>query len=299
MSVAPRGWTRAVVSSRTVSWSRTVAVISLLVVAPRPTLAQQRPLLTEDPEPIGAGRVMIEGGFEVADSQKYPVSGLEGTLYRVPSLGASVGISSIAELQFDGDLFDVLSIDRRKPAPLSNLVTAQGTQTHDNGDLVIGTKVRLLAEGVGHPALALRFATKLPSASNESGLGTDTMDFYGSLLIGKTVRSLRIVGNGGFAIMPDPVVGNRQNDLITYGLSLARALTNTSELVGEVNGRASTRGDATFPGTETRGQVAFGARYTSGSGRVDGKVFLGLMDVDPRVGFSVGFTYVFNAFTLP
>jgi len=285
--------------ARAVAWSRTILLLGLLVAAARPAAAQQRPLLTEDPEPIGAGRVMIEGGFEVADSQKYPASGLEGTLFRVPSLGVSVGISSIAEVQFDGDLFDVLSIDKRNPAPLSDLVTAQGTQTHDNGDLVIGTKVRLLAEGVGHPALALRLATKLPSASNESGLGTDTMDFYGSLLIGKTVQSLRIVANGGFGIMPDPVVGNRQNDVITYGLSLARALTNASEIVGEVNGRVSTRDSGPFPGTETRGQVAFGARYTSGSGRVDGKVFLGLMDVDPRIGFSVGFTYVFNAFTLP
>ena len=286
-------WMRAVV------WGRTVVLMGVLAIAVRPAAAQQRPLLTEDPEPIGPGRVMIEGGFEVADSQKYPVSGLEGTLFRIPTLGVSVGISSIAELQLDGDLVDVLSVDKRSPAPLSNLVTFQGDHTHDNGDLVVGTKVRMLAEGVGHPAIALRLATKLPNASNESGLGTDTMDFYASLLIGKTVRSLRIVANGGFAIMPDPVVGNRQNDVITYGLSLARALTNTSELVGEVNGRASTRGDETFPGTETRGQVAFGARYTSGSGRIDGKVFLGLMEVDARVGFSVGFTYVFNAFTLP
>ena len=28
--------------------------------------AQQRPLVTEDPEPIGAGRVLIEGGIDYA-----------------------------------------------------------------------------------------------------------------------------------------------------------------------------------------------------------------------------------------
>ena len=41
--------------------------------------AQQRPLVTEDPEPIGAGRVLIEGGLDVAHNEQYPVSGLKGT----------------------------------------------------------------------------------------------------------------------------------------------------------------------------------------------------------------------------
>src|SRR5205085_8682923 len=29
-----------------------------------PCFAQQRPLLTEDPEPIGAGRILVEGGLD-------------------------------------------------------------------------------------------------------------------------------------------------------------------------------------------------------------------------------------------
>ncbi len=269
------------------------------VVTARPALAQQRPIITEDPEPIGAGRMLIEGGFDAARAQKYPASGLEGKLFRVGTLGLSVGISSIAELQIDGSLFDRLAITKRNPAPLARLVTATGNSTHDIGDLVIGTKIRLVAESVGHPALAVRFATKLPNASNESGLGLDTTEFYGSLLLGKTVQSIRVVANGGFGILPDPVVGYRQNDVVTYGLSLARAVTDRSEIVGEVNGRVSTRESDPFPGTETRGQAAVGGRYTRGPVRFDGKLFFGLHDVDPRIGFSVGFTYVFNAFQLP
>ena len=164
------------------------------------------------------------------------------------SLGVSVGLSPIAELQFDASLFDTLLISKRNAAPLSSLLTVVGDSTHDTSDLVIGTKVRILAEGVGHPAVGLRLATKLPNASNESGLGTDTTDFYASLLIGKTVQSIRIVANGGLGILPDPVVGNRQNDVVTYALSLARAVTNQSELVGEVNGRVSTRNGRSLPG---------------------------------------------------
>src|SRR5256885_15016012 len=66
----------------------------------RPAAAQQRPLSTEDPEPIGAGRVLIEGGIDYAHDQHFPVSGLEGNLWRLPILGTSVRISPIAELQF-------------------------------------------------------------------------------------------------------------------------------------------------------------------------------------------------------
>jgi hypothetical protein len=94
-------------------------------------------------------------------------------------------------------------------------------------------------------------------------------------------------------------VGHRQNDVVTYGLSLARAVTNESEVVGEVNGRISTREGGAYPGTETRGQAALGGRYTKGPIRFDGKIFFGLQDVDARIGFGVGFTYVFNAFQVP
>lgn len=280
-------------------WGVTAGVLAALL-STSVARAQQRPLVTEDPEPIGTGRVLLEGGLEVARSQKYPASGLEGKLIRLPMVGVSVGISSIAELQLDMPLYDRLSISKRSAsAPLASLVTAAGTSTADSGDLVIGTKIRMLAEGVGHPAVAIRFATKLPNASNESGLGLDTTDFLASLLVAKTVQSIRVVANGGFAILPDPTSGNRQNDVMTYGLSLARALTNESEVVGEVNGRISTRSGGAFPGTESRGLAAIGARYTKGPIRFDGKLFFGLQDVDPRIGFGVGLTYVFNAFTVP
>jgi hypothetical protein len=33
--------------------------------------------------------------------------------------------------------------------------------------------------------------------------------------------------------------------------------------------------------------------------RFDGKVFVGLKDIDPRLGFSAGFTYVFSAVRVP
>jgi len=274
-----------------------VCIVAVLIA--HPVSAQQRPLITEDPEPIGAGRVLVEGGIDYAHNIEYPVSGLKGDLWRVPSIGVSVGLSSIAELQIDGAPYDRLQINERRTAPLSSLVTAMGTTTHDVADLIVATKIRLMAEASGRPAIGIRFATKLPNASNESGLGLDTTDFYVSLLGAKTVQSIRVVGNLGVGILADPTDGNRQNDVLTYGLSFARAITQQTEVVGEVNGRASTRSSGPLPGTESRGILKLGGRYTRGPIRFDAGVFLGLTTVDPTIGFTTGFTYVFNAFTIP
>jgi hypothetical protein len=275
------------------------AVLALSAVA-GPVSAQQRPLVTEDPEPVGAGRILIEGGLDYALNQQYPVSGLEGTLLRVPTIGLSFGISSIAELQIDGGLFDTLTIKKRdESAPLASELTATGASTHDVSDIVVGTKIRLMTEAAGRPALGVRFATKLPNASNESGLGLDTTDFYMSLLGAKTVQSIRVVGNLGVGILADPTLGHRQNDVLAYGLSFARAMTQAAELVGELNGRISTRGGDAFPGTESRGLLKLGGRYTRGPVRLDAGVFFGLTTIDPTIAFTTGFTYVFNGFTVP
>ena len=277
-----------------------LAVSLALLFWTNTALAQQRPLVTEDPEPIGAGRILVEGGVDGARDQRYPTSGLRGTLWRIATIGLSFGLSSIAEFQIDGGVHDHLSIGSRDPsAPLASLVTATGTSTGSVEDTIVGTKIRLLSETTGRPAIGLRFATKLPNASNESGLGTDTMDFYGSVLGAKTVQSVRMVVNLGGAILSDPTSGNRQNDVFTYGASFARAMTQQSEIVGEVNGRLSTRSGGPFPGTESRGLLKFGGRFTQGPVRLDAGVFFGLTTIDPSIGFTAGFTYVFNAFTVP
>jgi hypothetical protein len=280
--------------------TRAIALVALVTLAPITASAQQRPLVTEDPETIGAGRVLLETGLDYGRGVEYPVSGLTGQLLRVPLIGVSVGISSIAEIQFDGGLYNRLAITERNPAaPLAHLVTAAGDSTSSVEDLVVATKVRMLGETPGRPAVGLRFATRLPNASNESGIGLDTTDFTASLLVGKTVRSVRTVVNGGFGILGDPVVGNRQADVITYGVSLARAQTQAAEVVGEVNGRYDTRDDEPDRPSSTRGAVRLGARYTIGGWRGDAAVVVGLTGRDPGIGFAAGFTYVFNAFQIP
>ncbi len=274
------------------------AALFVLVLASAAS-AQQRPLVTEDPETVGSGLILFEGGFDVSQDVFYPASGLQGNLLRLPTLGLSFGVSSIAEVQLDGGLYNRLAVKSRRDAPLSHLLDFSGDTTHDVEDIVIGTKIRVLSETPGRPAIGLRFATKLPNASNESGLGLDTTDFVFSALLGKTVRSIRFVGNAGLGILADPVDGNRQNDVFAYGFSIARAVQQGLEVVGEINGRLNTRGGTPPVGTESRGAMRLGGRFTKSTVRADVGLIFGMTSRDPSIGLTAGVTWVFKGFTVP
>ncbi|MGH9408304.1 MAG: hypothetical protein ACRD1V_02490 [Vicinamibacterales bacterium] len=273
-------------------------LVAALMTAAIPAAAQQRPLLTQDPETVGSGVVLVEGGLTYGHSIFFPASGLQGNLLQMPLVGVSVGVSSIAEVQLDGGPYDRLSITNRADAPLSSVVTATGNTTHDVDDLVFATKIRVLSENPGRPSIGLRFATKLPNASNESGLGLDTTDFHVQGLVGKTVQSVRIVGNIGLAILGDPTRPNNQNDDLDYGVSVARAVQQGVEVVGEINGRASTRSGVAPPGTESRAELRIGGRLTRGTVRLDAGLILGMTSSDPSFGLTAGATWVFKAFTV-
>jgi hypothetical protein len=266
------------------------------------SFAQQRPLVTEDPETIGTGNVLIEAGFDVERGIELPVFGLEGNLLRLPTVGVSFGFSSILELQIDGGFYNRLNItEPREVAPLSPLVES-GDSTTDIQDLVVATKIRLVSEAPGRPGFGIRLATKLPFAGNDSGLGLETMDFHATALVGKTTRSVRVVGNAGIGLLSDPLIGNEQDLAFLYGASVARALREGLEFVTEINGRVSS-GERDTPagpqptGTESRSALRIGSRFTRGTVRVDGGLIVGLTSRDPAIGFTAGVTYVFKGFT--
>jgi hypothetical protein len=274
------------------------AILGLFLAA-SVALAQSRPLATEDPETVPEGNILFEAGFDYAHGAVYPASGLVGNLKRIGTFGFSFGVSPIAEIQLDGGVRNILAITSRNPdAPLANMLEVPGDSTSDFEDLSIGAKVRFADETMTRPSMAIRFSTRLPDASNESGLGMDTTDFHFGFAIGKTVQSVRIVGNFGFGILPDPVRGDRQNDTLEYGLSIARAVKPGVELVGELNGRKNTRNGEPPIGTESRSALRLGARLTERTVRIDGALMLGITEFDPSWGVTGGVTWVFHAFNV-
>jgi hypothetical protein len=269
----------------------------MLVLGAEPASAQQRPLVTEDPETIGAGRVLIEGGIDYGRDVEVPIYGLEGNLWQMPSLGVSFGLGWITELQFDSGV-SRLDVTERHAGPLSDDLDFAGDSTTALRDIVVATKVRLLEEKQGRPSIGVRFATKLPNASNETGLGTDMTDFAATLLVGKTVQSVRVVGNLGFAILGDPTRTATQHDPLLYSVSIARALTNAAEVVGELEGRWLPSDDDA-PAAENAATLRGGVRYTFRTVRLDAGLIVGLTDVNPSFGLTAGATWVFDAFRAP
>ena len=265
-----------------------------------PARAQQRPLITEDPETIGAGRLLIEAGVDYERDVFLPVSGLRGDVLTVPTVGLSVGVSSIAEIQVDGGFYQKMNIKARTPAPFSSIldIPPDATSTSDVEDLSIGAKIRFLSEAGNRPSMAFRFSTRLPNASNESGLGRDVQDFTTSILVGKTIQSVRLVLNGGLQILGDPTVPARQDDLFVFGLSVARAISPRAEIVGEYAGRLNSA-EIITPGAENRGVIRLGARFTQSAVRLDAGVLIGVTPRDPEFGITGGVTWVINAFKVP
>ncbi len=275
-----------------------VACLLACLLAPAAAVAQPRPLQTQDPEPIGAGNVLIGVGFDRGTDVLFPASGLQGTLTRVPVIGLTFGISPIAEIQLTGGPYQRLEIANRYLAPLAGQVTAAGDSTHSVVDMSIGAKVRVLGETARRPSVAFMFSTSLPNSKHPSGLGLNTINFFTGLAAAKTLSGFRVAGNIGLGILPSPVDGQSQNDVLTYGLSIGRRLSDQLELLGELAGRSSTSRGEPPPGTGSRRSVLVGARYVRGVMRLDGGLTFGMTDMDATVGVTAGVSWMFKAWSL-
>ena len=86
---------------------------------------------------------------------------MKGNLIRLPTIGVSVGISSIAEFQIDSGLYSRLNITERTAAPLSSVLTFTGNSTHDVEDTIVaqasapGPGARAIIRLSGNQALSI------------------------------------------------------------------------------------------------------------------------------------------------
>lgn len=277
-----------------------IAATALLLAAPvalplpaANALAQTRPLATEDPRPVPAGLAVVEAGVTALVDEAFPLSGLEGTLVELPVATFRFGFGR-AELAVSSG-YQRLWIDERRPAPFADALDFDGDAVGDIVDPVVATKVVLWHETARQPAVSVRFATKLPSAANRKGLGTDATDFFLALLAGKSLGPLRATANFGMGVLSIPEDGQRQNDVLVYGLAVARRVGERLEVVAEVAGREDVKGDAPA-GTEDRGRALLGARWQVGEWRIDAGVLTGLHRDDPAFGATVGLSRGFAAF---
>ena len=271
-----------------------VSVATVCLVLPNAAYAQQRPLVTEDAETIGTNRILLEGGFELDDDQSNDAYGVKGDIAHIGTFGVSLGVGPSAEVQIDGGLIQRLAIsDRTLGAPLfATLPLAPSEESSGFADLVVATKIRFASETETRPAFGVRFGAKLPIADVDKGIGLGTTDVFVSALIAKTVQSVRTVGNVGLFVLGSPETAQETATALGFGISVARAMTNEFEVVGELNGRLAPFEKIVPAGLESRGVFRLAGRYTYSMLRLDVGVVVGVTSRDPSFGISGGATYM-------
>ncbi len=251
-----------------------------------PILAQQRPLVTERVATVPEGELRIDLGFEFAQTQRFPLSGLRGDLSRVGVLGLSLGVASRMELQLRGTIQNYLSIDERRGGAISlRLPTPEST--HDVGDFSLWMKMRLRAARGRWPALGVRVGVELPNSDQARGIGTNQTNFFAAMLAEKRWGAFDLFGHVGVGILPAPIEPFVQNDVLLYGVATVYELNARTNLVAEVSGWESTRRRAPL-GTESRGQVRVGLQLRTGRLWWDLAGVRGVRAIDPRSGIVFG-----------
>lgn len=265
------------------NWNGILKAFVVLLVLSTFATAQQRPLLTEDPRLIAEGKLVTEVGFGYQNQARFPVSGLTGDLYSFLDSGLHFGLGKRAEFQMTGVIQNYLRLEN-----------GAGSR-NDWGDLLLSTKIKIAGESGSRPDISFRPTVELPNSSQTKGIGTDSMNFFGNLLLGKKAGPAYIFGNIGLAIMTDPTRPAAQNDFITYGIAATVRAGSNVNILGEWNGRHESESFPT-PGGESRGQVRFGAQVKSKGIQWDAAITAGTTDFDHKVGFVAGISKEFQLF---
>jgi hypothetical protein len=254
------------------------------------TEGQTRPLITEDVEIIRPGTVRVQAGIVFQQDQDFALSGLNGDITRVGEIGLHIGVSPNVEVQIDGTLQQFLSVNEQfRPSVVPLDLGTSLVDTQDVGDVTIATKIKFNEEQRLLPAFGVRFGFEMPNTNQSRGIGTNTTNVFAQVLAGKTLGRVRVLGNLGLAILQAPEAKYAQNDVVLYGLAFRVPVTDRVRVVGEVNGRVSTR---TPPiGTENRSEARLGIQVDAAGLRWDAAGTFGLTRWSPNSGLVFGVTY--------
>jgi hypothetical protein len=272
------------------------ALFALAIFAGSQAFAQQRPLVTEDVEIVKPGSVRFEFGFDFLQDKNFPLSGLNGDLTRVGVASLTFGLAPNIEVETGGVFQNFLSINRQYQPSAVPLQLSQATNsTHDTGDFYLATKIKLRNETRRAPALGFRFGAELPNSNQARGIGVNQTNFFATTIAAKSFGKVRVAGNLGLGILTAPVDPFTQNDVLLYGLAASYQFNNRLALVGEVNGRYSTRNRAPL-GTESDGAARIGARIRAAGLVWDVAGIRGLHHNSERSGVTFGVSYEANLF---
>jgi hypothetical protein len=255
--------------------------VALLLLA-MPAFAQQRPLLTEDPRIIPDGSLVTEVGMSYLSRARFSLSGLGGNELQFPVSGLYFSLGERAEFQLTGSLHNFLWVHEN----------GSGTR-NDFGDIAVSTKMRILDEKRRRPVIGFRTSVVLPNSNDQKGIGTNTTQFYATVLPGKHFGKVFLFGNAGLGILDDPLSARAQQDVIDYGVAADLELGPRWDLLGEIRGIRNPR-NSPSPGTESRRQIRLGFAVKAYGWRWDFAGVAGAGRLDPRIGAVMGVTREFR-----
>ncbi len=274
-----------------------IPILVLLLAATCVSQAQQRPLLTDDVDITQPGAFDIGVGVDFFQKVKFPLSGINGDMTRVGDIRIRTGFASNVEFQIEGTLQNYVAINSRGASAIP--LNINGNSTNDTDDYTISAKIKLRNETSKLPAIGFKFGFQLPNTDQARGIGTNNINVFGKLLVQKKFGDVvggtpkfKAYGNLGIGILTAPIERFTQNDVFLYGLAGIYRLTNNVNLLGEINGRQSTRSGAAPLGTESIGQFRIGAQIKASGLRFDTAAAFGLTKFSPRTGVIFGVTYV-------
>lgn len=263
-----------------------------------PARAQSFPLRTPDANIVPTGVLRAQGGFEFLQSIDYPLSGLSGDLTSMGDLNLRLGVGQRVEVQLQGTVRNFLQVHSQVPAPVTPVLTGANS-TNDVGDFSLWTKLLVFREH-RMPAVAFRFGFLMPNTNQARGIGNNATNVYASVILQKHVHRLKVFGDAGLGILQSPNAKYSQNDELLYGGAMEYPLNHRLSLVGEVNGRYSSRTlTPALYGTESRAEGRMGLVISGGGFQWDVAAILGVYPNDPSTGFTFGVSRDLRLFGRP
>lgn len=257
------------------------------LLAARPARAQDQPLQTPDAQIVAPGVLRAQVGFDFLNGIQYPLTGLSGDLASMGVLNLRLGMGRRIEVQLQGTLQNYLQVDKEVPAPVTPTLRGPHS-TNDYGNFSLWTKLLVRGEHRA-PGVGFRFGFEMPNAKQSHGIGNNSTNVYGSVILEKHFGNLAAWTNAGIGIMQASNTKFSQNDELIYGGALAYPLTARLSLVGEVAGRYSARSiTPALYGTESRGEGRMGIVVSAWGFRWNAAAVAGVYPNDPSTGIVFG-----------
>ncbi len=261
---------------------RPVAVRALLaLIAPlllsasgaRAQALEGHPFRVLSPTPLASGAHIIEiGGEHRTGVTPQPLlSPATGDLTRFPEVRYRLGFGR-AELSVGMAAWQEFNPDASSASDESEV-----------GDPSFWAVVNLLRQSGRRVAVGVALGGKVPSASEESGLGTNEADVFVAVLVGRATRLNEWRFNAGLAILGDPLSDSSQEDLLTWGIAGRHGFRHC--LAWEAYGRTASSDDKRDLEDAT---LEVGYLFNGGRVLADISVLIGLDDTAGDIGASAG-----------